>query len=191
MQDAFNLAWKLALVCRGTCPPDPVLDSYSPERSAVGAEVLANAGRLTAIGVTRNHAAQTVRNLLGRVLLGLAPVRNAMADTLTEISIGYGHSPLNGKAQGRGGLAPGQRVPPPDGQAPVGAGEVPRFALFAAPSPAVTRLLRDEADLLDPGLRPPIQAGLCLVRPDGYVAATARDEDVAAIAAYLRALRHV
>ncbi len=34
MQDAINLAWKLALVCRGAS--DTLLDSYSVERSAVG-----------------------------------------------------------------------------------------------------------------------------------------------------------
>ena len=33
MQDAFNLAWKLALVVRKTCD-EHLLDSYSPERSA-------------------------------------------------------------------------------------------------------------------------------------------------------------
>jgi 2-polyprenyl-6-methoxyphenol hydroxylase-like FAD-dependent oxidoreductase len=38
MQDAFNLAWKLALVCRGESK-EALLDSFSIERSAVGAEV--------------------------------------------------------------------------------------------------------------------------------------------------------
>ena len=46
MQDAFNLAWKLALVVRGACG-ERLLDSYSPERSAVGDEVLTTAGTLT------------------------------------------------------------------------------------------------------------------------------------------------
>ena len=45
----FNLAWKLALVCRGVASPEPLLGSYSAERSEVGREVLANAGRLTTI----------------------------------------------------------------------------------------------------------------------------------------------
>jgi 2-polyprenyl-6-methoxyphenol hydroxylase-like FAD-dependent oxidoreductase len=40
MQDAFNLAWKLALVCRGEGRPEPLLDSYSAERSAIGDVVL-------------------------------------------------------------------------------------------------------------------------------------------------------
>src|SRR5277367_5807501 len=35
MQDACNLAWKLALVARGTCVEEPLLSSYSTERSAI------------------------------------------------------------------------------------------------------------------------------------------------------------
>jgi 2-polyprenyl-6-methoxyphenol hydroxylase-like FAD-dependent oxidoreductase len=34
MQDAFNLAWKLALAIHGTCG-EALLDTYSPERSGV------------------------------------------------------------------------------------------------------------------------------------------------------------
>src|SRR6201999_2717422 len=33
MQDACNLAWKLALVCQGVAAAEPVLGSYSQERS--------------------------------------------------------------------------------------------------------------------------------------------------------------
>jgi 2-polyprenyl-6-methoxyphenol hydroxylase-like FAD-dependent oxidoreductase len=39
MQDACNLAWKLALVVRGTCSAE-LLDSYSSERSPIADEVL-------------------------------------------------------------------------------------------------------------------------------------------------------
>jgi 2-polyprenyl-6-methoxyphenol hydroxylase-like FAD-dependent oxidoreductase len=40
IQDAYNLAWKLALVLAGKAPDD-LLDSYEAERRPVGAEVLA------------------------------------------------------------------------------------------------------------------------------------------------------
>lgn len=188
MQDAFNLAWKLALVCRGACPADTLLDSYSAERSAVGAQVLAVAGRLTALAVMKNHTAQTVRNLIGHLVLGLAPVRRAMVETLTEVSVGYAHSPLNGPgAHGLGGPAPGERAAPVAGQVPVGAGGAPRFAVLAAPSDATACLLQDYPGLLEPAVRPPFRDdGIWLVRPDGYVAAVARD--VQPIAGYLGAL---
>jgi hypothetical protein len=189
MQDAFNLAWKLALVCGGA--GDGLLDSYSAERGAVGEQVLKAAGRLTAIALMKNHTAQTLRNLIGGFLLGLAPVRRAMADTLTEISIGYPESPLNGPHErGLAGPAPGERIAPVAGQLPVGAGGSPRFALFAAPGAAASRLLDDFPDLIEPGLRAPLaDDGLWLARPDGYVAATAREADAGAIADCLERVR--
>jgi hypothetical protein len=102
------------------------------ERSEVGDQVLAAAGRLTAVAVMKNHTAQTVRDLIARVLFGFEPVRQAMANTMSEVSIGYKHSPLNGpSAHGVSGPAPGKRVLPVVGQVPVGSGDRPRFALFA------------------------------------------------------------
>jgi 2-polyprenyl-6-methoxyphenol hydroxylase-like FAD-dependent oxidoreductase len=185
MQDAFNLAWKLALVCRGTCRADGLLASYSAERSAVGQQVLTAAGRLTALAVLKNHAAQSLRNFVGSLLFGLAPVRDAMANVMTEISIGYSGSPLNGPG-GLDGPAPGQRVAPIVGQSPVGAGGDPRFALFAAPGGGAARLLGDYRALLEPALRPPLApSGVWLVRPDGYVATVARDDRPEAIADWL------
>ena len=140
MQDAFNLAWKLALVVRETCD-EHLLDSYSPERSSVGDEVLKAAGRLTAVGTMRNPVAQTVRNLVGHVMLGLSPVQHAFADTMTEVTIGYPESPLNGPSLGGAGPKPGERVVPVAGQVPVGSGGTPRFALFAEKTTATADLI--------------------------------------------------
>jgi 2-polyprenyl-6-methoxyphenol hydroxylase-like FAD-dependent oxidoreductase len=191
MQDAFNLAWKLALVCRGASATGRLLDSYSIERSAVGAQVLLDAGRLTAVAVMKNHAAQSVRNFVGSVLFGLAPLRRAMAETLAEVSIGYRHSPLNGPGvHSLGAPEPGARVAPVAGQIPIGAGAAPRFALFAAADDAIIRLIHDHGDLLEPSVRPPLRdGGLCLVRPDGYTACVAKDGEPGVIAAYLDALK--
>jgi len=188
MQDAVNLAWKLALASRSTQVPEPLLASYSAERSAVGEQILKQAGRLTAIGVMHNHTAQMLRNFAGGLLLGLSPVRRAMADALTEITIGYPHSPLNG-AQAVGGPAPGERVPPLAGQSPVGAGDRPRFALFAAPGAATDRLIAEHAGLLEAAPRPPLApGGVWLVRPDGYVAASAKEGDEESLGKYLDGL---
>ena len=190
MQDAINLAWKLALVCQGTCSAAKLLDSYSVERSTIGAQVLAESGRLTAVGLWKNHTAQVARDLLAGVLFGLAPLRRTVAETMTEVSIGYSNSPLNGpSAHGLGGPSPGERAPPVAGQVPVGSGNRPRFALFAAPDDAVSGVLRDHAGLLEPTIRPPFSdGGVWLVRPDGYSACAARDKDIGPIADYLRAL---
>jgi hypothetical protein len=184
MQDAFNLAWKLALGVRGTCD-ERLLDSYSPERSKVGDEVLKGAARLTAVATMRNPIAQAMRNLVGHVMLGLAPVQHEVADTMTEVSIFYPESPLNGSAlRGRAGPHPGERVVPVPGQVPVGSGGAPLFALFAERTAATTGLLGRFDGLLDPDMRPSFGGeGIWLVRPDGYVACSSRDVDV--IARYL------
>ena len=44
IQDAYNLAWKLAFVIKGYADPD-LLDSYSLERAPVGAQVVARANQ--------------------------------------------------------------------------------------------------------------------------------------------------
>ena len=90
MQDAFNLAWKLALVCRGFASPEPLLDSYSIERSAVGDQVLAAAGRLTTIAMLRQPAAGGSQPV-ARCCSGSPRCVGAMADTMSELSIGYAH----------------------------------------------------------------------------------------------------
>ncbi len=191
MQDAFNLAWKLALVCRGTCRPEPLLGSYSAERGAVGEMVLSDAGQLTAVAMLKNPLAQAARNFAASTLLGLPAVRKAMAARLSEVAVGYPDSPLNRRAgRGIGGPKPGQRVAPVAGQAPVGAGGRPRFVLFGRPSDATARLLRPAEDLLEPAVRPPLAPGaLHLVRPDGYVAMVARAQDFEGVIRGLDALR--
>jgi 2-polyprenyl-6-methoxyphenol hydroxylase-like FAD-dependent oxidoreductase len=182
MQDAFNLSWKLALVMRGICG-EHLLDSYSPERSGVGDEVLKMAGRITALGTMRNPAAQTIRNIIGHAMFGLAPVQHAFAANMSEVTIGYPKSPLNGPALGKG-PKPGERVTPVAGQKSVGSGSAPQFALFAAQSPAIAQLVKKFARLLDPDIRPPlVPDGIWLVRPDGYVACAANDPS--AISDYL------
>jgi hypothetical protein len=174
------------LVVRKTCA-EHLLDSYSPERSHVGDEVLKAAGRLTAVGTLRNPVAQTVRNLVGHVMLGLRSVQYAFADTMTEVSIGYPKSPLNGPSLGGARPKAGERVVPVAGQVPVGSGGTPLFALFAGKTAATADLVRRFSGLLDPDTRPPFHdGGIWLVRPDGYVACSSSDS--ATIAGYLNGI---
>ncbi len=190
MQDAFNLAWKLALVAHGHAAAESLLPSYGIERSAIGDIVLANAGRMTAAATLRGEFKQGVRNLVASVVLQLPMVQRAMGQTLTELNIAYPDSPLTIRG-GRhsGGPAAGDRMPPTVGEPPVGAGDAPRFALYAEGSPDLTALLVRYGTLIEPAPRPPVTAGaMWLVRPDGYVALVARAGDHSAIATYLDAI---
>ncbi|MFO1205953.1 MAG: FAD-dependent monooxygenase [Burkholderiales bacterium] len=183
MQDAFNLAWKLAMVCRGMAAAPSLLDSYDAERRPVGAAVIAAAGRLTKLALIRNPVAQHVRDAVAHVLLGLAPVQRALEGSMTETSVGYADSPINGTTQGLG-IAAGGRMRPAEGEAPYGAGDAPRFTLRAKVSG--TPPLTSVQDLLDPTVRPNAAGrGIELVRPDGYLAMSAADGDWAQVADYL------
>jgi 2-polyprenyl-6-methoxyphenol hydroxylase-like FAD-dependent oxidoreductase len=185
MQDAINLAWKLALVCRGEAAEEPLLDSYSTERSEIGRQVLANAGRLTQMAMLKGALLQGLRNHMAALLFGLPPVRRAMNNVLAELSIGYPDGPLTAVgAHLRGGPAAGARVPP-IGQ-PIGAGRAPRFALFGAACEQSDALIRQFPALLEGEIRAPFtQGGIWLARPDGYVALAAAQGDWQRVAAYL------
>ena len=185
MQDAFNLAWKLAMAIGGPCS-DSLLDSYSQERSKVGDAVLKGAERLTALGVMRNPVAQTTRNLVAHLVFGFSPVQHALAERMTEVSIGYPASRLNGPGLSSG-PRPGERVVPDPHQPPVGSGDTPRFVLFADATHATAALVKRFERLLDPDIRPAfVTDGIWLVRPDGYMACSSTDADV--IAQYLEGL---
>ncbi len=186
MQDAFNLAWKLAMTIHGTGGA-ALLDTYSPERSGVGDEVLKNTSRLTTIGTLRNPLAEELRNIVGRFALGLTPVQHALVNNMTQVSVGYAHSPMNGAAHGSFHPAPGHRMAPIVGGPSFGAGSEPRFTLLASASTAVTDLLASYPKLLSDALgAPPDAKGVWLIRPDGYVAATAPASDLSPISDVLR-----
>jgi hypothetical protein len=121
----------------------------------------------------------------------LTPVRHAMANMLSEVSVGYPDSPLNRSCDfEHSGPAPGKRAPIRNGEPPVGAGSTPRFALFARENDTLASVAKEFADILEPTLRTPYDtSGLWLVRPDGYVALRAKGDDAQAVQKYLHGLR--
>ena len=112
MQDAFNLAWKLALVRSGQGQTEPLLESYSVERSAVGDRVLENAERFTMLATLRSPVAQWLRNHIAPILGSVGFVQDKIRNEWFELSINYRHSPLSGEDWPRltGGLAAGDRM---------------------------------------------------------------------------------
>jgi hypothetical protein len=68
----------------------------------------------------------------------------------------------------------------------VGAGNTPRFALFAEPDGIPSKFPEPYANLLEPRLREPYHpGGMWLIRPDGYTALAAKEGDWNAVTAYL------
>jgi 2-polyprenyl-6-methoxyphenol hydroxylase-like FAD-dependent oxidoreductase len=187
MQDAFNLTWKLALVSRGLCQPEPLLGSYSAERSPVVKLLLEFTGKATTASLLHGAVKQSIRNHVASLILGFSPVTHTMSNVLSEITIGYSDSPLNAQSQhAHRGIKPGKRAPIRQNEQPVGSGNAPRFALFAEPDNMPPGLLQKYSGILEAALRAPFSPdSLTLVRPDGYVALSAKGGDWNAVEAYL------
>ena len=191
IQDAFNLAWKLALVIRGFGDEGTLLGSYSAERSPIADDVLKGAGRITEVALMRGDFKQAIRNHVTSFIFGLSPARKKLANVLTELSIGYPKSPLNGNGGYTGdGPKEGERAPVDTALACVGAGDAPRFALYAdGGNGGWAELIAKYSQLLEPQLREPFdRSGLWLVRPDGYVAVATQHDQWDEVAKYLEVL---
>ena len=123
-------------------------------------------------------------------MFGLAPVRAGFVNSMTELSIGYEHSPLNGPSvRGISGPSAGERMAPIVDQVPIGSGKSPRFALFCEPSEGALHVLDKFGELLEPATRPPLDPhGVWLVRPDGYVACVAKIDGMETVTTYIDAI---
>ncbi len=109
IQDAFNLAWKLALVVRGRAPAQ-LLASYHVEREPVARDVLNLTDRITRMATTRNSFAQSVRDFLLPRVSGIDFVGEKIADRLAELNVSYRTSPIVENCGG-GRLKAGDRAP--------------------------------------------------------------------------------
>jgi 2-polyprenyl-6-methoxyphenol hydroxylase-like FAD-dependent oxidoreductase len=98
MQDAFNLAWKLALVEAGASR-EALLESYEPERRPVAEGTLESTDLATKVVTLRNHVARGIRNRLGALLSGLEVVQKRMLAQASETAVGYRTSPIVDQAQ--------------------------------------------------------------------------------------------
>ena len=184
MQDAFNLAWKLALVVKGSAKAT-LLDSYSPERTAVGDRVLRNAGRLTEVATLRNPVLQGIRNTVARFATSFPFVQHKMANQLSEMDIGYPESPLTVR-DGDAGHGPraGERWPE---RLPAGVGGMKFVA--AGPGDVTAALAAKYPQLVvATSVQGAHASGLRLIRPDGYVGYAGSAKDPLQAEAYLAAL---
>ena len=172
IQDAANLAWKLALVLRGYAT-ESLLDSYERERRQVAREVVSTTHRLTRLATLRSPAARRFRNVLlaaaGRS--GWLPRR--LATNLAELGITYhdgwsvdGSTTVERWISKRDGvdlgLDPALHLVIPDGYegpAVVAAARYPGVPVHVVARPGLSETV--------------------IVRPDGYVAGRGNADDYA------------
>jgi hypothetical protein len=112
IQDAHNLAWKLALVQRGHGRPE-LLDSYHAERHGVARTVLQQTDFATKVGTLKGFFVP-IRNHVARFVTSFEPVRRRIVNETAELAVAYEKSPIVGehmRAVFAAGPKPGARTP--------------------------------------------------------------------------------
>ena len=109
IQDAANLAWKLAAVARGA--DESLLDSYEEERSEVGKALLRFTERGLKMASTTNPLLENIRDVFVPFVSGLKPVQRALTGFIAETAIEYRSSSIVWDFGGDGDLHSGERMP--------------------------------------------------------------------------------
>ena len=212
IQDAGNLAWKLALVTRGDADPR-LLDTYQSERQPVGRYVLRFTDRAFTIATSTRPLVRFLRtriapHLIG-VALGFTRGRALAFRTLSQLTINYRDSPAvqEGEPRLRRGPRPGDRLP----DAPVTVDDEATTLHRVVATPGFHLLLAGPADSWPADARGGTRHGLVhvhrivdteeqarrrlgltpgraahyLVRPDGHIAYRAAGTDLDGLNVYL------
>ncbi|WP_051574372.1 FAD-dependent monooxygenase [Mycobacterium sp. URHB0044] len=214
MQDAFNLAWKLAAVIDGV-GGEALLDSYHDERHPVAEKVIDFSTTLTKAGTLRGGA-RVVRNAILRVMGAIPAVGRQIATVVEEVGVGYQGSPaVLDRHPRHAEVVAGQHLPHVSDamvQKQLGAAcgantghtiltvAAGRPAPAAAPESVQVLITGDDtpvdgydAVVADPGgsvagrygLR---DGGRVVVRPDGYIGAVTALDDHTGVADYFASL---
>jgi 2-polyprenyl-6-methoxyphenol hydroxylase-like FAD-dependent oxidoreductase len=192
LQDASNLAWRLAAEIRGWAPPG-LLDSYHAERYPVGLDVIDDS--LAQCGLFANPSREGIalRDRFNAILGAHPSLCRELAVRLSGLAIRY---PAAGQVADPGtDQMAGRRVPD------LGLRDAPAATIFGLLYPAKFVLLKlgpvtavpagfaDRLDVVTAELatdRPEwadIEA--VLIRPDGYVAWASRTDDAPPLATWL------
>ena len=118
IQDAYNLAWKLALVHRGRAP-EVLLDSYEKERRPVAEDVLATTKMLTDRFEAFTNLSPEQRQQMYLNMVVPPEVAKRMARHLEQLDLNYTKSPIChqhtgshfGKTRFASGPRPGEEAP--------------------------------------------------------------------------------
>lgn len=109
IQDAVNLAWKLAAVVTGR-GPSALLDTYESERRPIAEEVLRHTDRGFHLMVQPSDFAGFALKLFGSSVVALESVQERLRRLLGEVSYGYRASALAEDLGGTIGPIAGERV---------------------------------------------------------------------------------
>jgi 2-polyprenyl-6-methoxyphenol hydroxylase-like FAD-dependent oxidoreductase len=112
MQDAFNLAWKVALVHHGKARLE-LLESYSEERAPIARGVLELSDRLMQAATLKNPIVERIRDLALPLLAGSDFFQHNFLADLSEIGVNYrGRACVSGEGHFASSAPhPGDRAP--------------------------------------------------------------------------------
>ncbi|TWO71876.1 FAD-dependent oxidoreductase [Caenimonas sedimenti] len=209
LDDAGNLAWKLARVLDGD-GDDALLATYSAERVPAARENIAYGAKSTEFMAPPNFAFSLMREATLRLALE-DPLVRPLINPRQSAPVAYAGSALNGESTGEwmhGDAAPGLPAPEAllagsqgefhlsqafgkdfvalvfsDGVLPLAAAGLPEEGVAVLHIPPEADPLRQAGDRY--GL-PRGGEGLVLVRPDGYVAGRWRGTDPAPLVAWFK-----
>jgi 2-polyprenyl-6-methoxyphenol hydroxylase-like FAD-dependent oxidoreductase len=106
IQDAVNLAWKLALVCEGDAESS-LLDSYENERRPVALEIVAAGEDMEGMGRFDDEESRARRDAEVRAALSDPETAHSEAVAEAELNIAYRDSPIVlGRCEGESGEDP-------------------------------------------------------------------------------------
>jgi 2-polyprenyl-6-methoxyphenol hydroxylase-like FAD-dependent oxidoreductase len=196
LQDAFNLAWKLAAVIKKDSPPS-LLDSYEIERLPVARAVLRGTDTIMKLAAMHNPLARFARDHLAPLLFGIGKVREELRNNVAELSVQYRHSPLSEDHPCSTGPAAGDRAPdaPFHGKNLSSYFDGLHWTLLAfdasvalSPMLASSINLHPVARATEPQLHEKYgvtKPCVYLIRPDGYIAFRAPDDQPQLLGKYL------
>jgi 2-polyprenyl-6-methoxyphenol hydroxylase-like FAD-dependent oxidoreductase len=93
IQDAINLAWKLALVAQGYAPAR-LLESYQIERAQVGTRLLQEDALLTRLAFVHHPLVTATRDRVAPCLTRHLPLQRLVTTTAAGLRISYHRGPL-------------------------------------------------------------------------------------------------
>ncbi|MGF1450166.1 MAG: FAD-dependent monooxygenase [Opitutales bacterium] len=105
LQDAVNLAWKIACVVHGLAD-DSLLDTYHVERREACEEAVRLASRMHRLGILEGSIGAGLRDRLVPLLANTEFFQERARNSLEVLDITYPHSPLSRQLRRREALSP-------------------------------------------------------------------------------------
>ncbi len=88
IQDAYNLAWKLAAVIKGNAA-EQLLDTYQDERYPIGRQVIKEVEQRRKSFAVRGKIGRALRDLMFRIVLNIQALQRQVSFTMSQIGQSY------------------------------------------------------------------------------------------------------